>query len=328
MKLIIDCDPGNGIPGANVDDAIALAYAVRQPAFDVRAIWTVFGNTSATEGRAAAEALLASLGTELPVRRGAEEPLAGRRAHWRSILDAPSQDPAVYRLWGPQAPRRDGAARLGADPLPALIEDLEDAGEDVVLGCLGPLTNVARLVREAPESLAGVRAIHLMGGCLGAGQLVDTNFAVDPAATRMVLRAGIPLTVVPLDVTRTTELPPARWRSIRDLGHPDLDAVAAWLEPWLVHSDRTRPVDGMWLHDLVVLAALADPGLVTRERVRVAVLDDPAGKLVLDPEGVAVDLVTGVDNDALIAAWVDAILGRDRARRPPADVSPAPTLRR
>ena len=62
-KIIIDCDPGNGIPGANVDDAIALAYAVRQPAFDVRAIWTVFGNTSATEGRAAAEALLASLGT-------------------------------------------------------------------------------------------------------------------------------------------------------------------------------------------------------------------------------------------------------------------------
>ena len=51
MKLIIDCDPGNGIPGANVDDAIALAYAVRQPAFDVRAIWTVFGNTSATEDR-------------------------------------------------------------------------------------------------------------------------------------------------------------------------------------------------------------------------------------------------------------------------------------
>ena len=41
MKLIIDCDPGNGIPGANVDDAIALAYGVRQPVFDVRAIWTV-----------------------------------------------------------------------------------------------------------------------------------------------------------------------------------------------------------------------------------------------------------------------------------------------
>ena len=308
MKLIIDCDPGNGIPGANVDDAIALAYGVRQPVFDVRAIWTVFGNTSAAEGRAAARSLLASLASELPVRRGSEEPLDGRRGYWRSILDAPSQDPAVYRLWGPGPPRRGGAAALGADPLPGLIEDLEDAGEDVILACLGPLTNVARLIRDAPEALAGVRSIHLMGGCLGMGELVDTNFAVDPGAARLVLGAGIPLTVVPLDVTRTTELSGARWRAVRDLGHADLDAIGSWLEPWLAHSDRTRPVDGMWLHDLVVLAALAEPGLVTRERARVAVLDDPAGKLVRDPDGVGVDLITGVDNDALIEAWVAAIL--------------------
>ena len=327
MKLIIDCDPGNDIPGANVDDAIALAYAVRQPAFDVRAIWTVFGNTSATEGRAAAEALLASLGTELPVRRGAEEPLDGRRDHWRDLLDAPSRDPRVYRLWGPRPPRRDAAAAPGADPMPVLVEDLRDAGEDVILACLGPLTNVARLVREAPGSLAGVRSIHLMGGCLGAGALVDTNFAVDPEAARVVLGAGIPLTIVPLDVTRTTELSPARWRAVRELGHPDLDAVATWLEPWLAHSDRTRPVNGMWLHDLVVLAELAHPGLVTRERARVAVLGDPAGKLVLDPGGVAVDLVTGVDNDALIADWVEAILTHDHRRRP-TDVPPGLTLRR
>lgn len=307
MKLIIDCDPGNGIPGANVDDAIALAYAVRQPAFDLRAIWTVFGNTSATEGQVAAETLLASLGADLPVRRGAEEPLDGRASHWRSILDAPSQDPAVYRLWGSGAPRRDGAATSGEDPLPALIADLADAGEGVVLACLGPLTNVARLVREAPEALAGVREIHLMGGCLGAGDLVDTNFAVDPEAARVVLGSGVPLTIVPLDVTRTTELSPARWQAIRDLGHPELDSVAAWLEPWLAHSDRTRPVDGMWLHDLVVLAELAEPGLVTRKKARVAVLDDPDGKLTLDRDGVPVDLVTAVDNDALIAAWVGAV---------------------
>ncbi|MEZ5088306.1 MAG: nucleoside hydrolase [Micropruina sp.] len=161
----------------------------------------------AAEGRAAARSLLASLRSELPVRRGSEEPLDGRRGYWRSILDAPSQDPAVYRLSGPGPPRRGGAAALGADPLPGLIEDLEDAGEDVILACLGPLTNVARLIRDAPEALAGVRSIHLMGGCLGMGELVDTNFAVDPGAARLVLGAGIPLTVVPLDVTRTTEPP-------------------------------------------------------------------------------------------------------------------------
>jgi hypothetical protein len=51
MKVVIDCDPGNGVPGANVDDAIALAFALRHPEIEVESIWTVFGNTSAAEGR-------------------------------------------------------------------------------------------------------------------------------------------------------------------------------------------------------------------------------------------------------------------------------------
>lgn len=316
MKLIIDCDPGNGVPGANVDDAVALVFALRHPELDVRAIWTVFGNTSAAEGFEAARRIVAQLRADLPVRCGSDRPLSGDRDVWRRRLDSPSQDPAVYSLWGAgTAPVRYGAT--DADPLPALMRDLRAAGDGVVLACLGPLTDVARLVRAQPDALAGVERICLMGGTLGHGDLVDTNFAVDPLAAALVLHSGIPLTIVPLDVTRTTELSRQWWQELVDHA-PDpqdpLRDVAEWLEPWLEYSSRTRPVDGMWLHDLVAVATLAEPTIVASRKVRVDVADSPAGKLIRRADGVEVELVTKVSNEALLALWADAL--RPQAPRP------------
>lgn len=236
----------------------------------------MFGNTSAAEGYAAARALLASLNESVSLRRGTDRP------------------------------------STGPDPLPGLVDDLIQAGDQVTLVCLGPLTNIARIMAEAPEAMAGVGAIHLMGGCLGHGELVDTNFALDPRAAEIVLASGVPLTITPLDVTRTTELSRADWQAVRHRAgvRVDLDAIGGWLEPWLEHSARTRPVNGMWLHDLVVLAQLAEPTLATTERISVTVAAQPRGKLVRDPDGTLVHMVTGIDNSQLIALWADT-LGED-----------------
>jgi inosine-uridine nucleoside N-ribohydrolase len=314
MKVVIDCDPGNGVPGANVDDAIALAFALRHPEIEVESIWTVFGNTSAAEGRDAAAQLLRELGARGPrLLQGADTPLSGERAAWRSRLDAPGRSPEVCRRWGVAEPPHRYGAEAGEDPLPALAADLLAAGDGVTLVCLGPLTNLARLLRDAPAALAGIERVCLMGGFLARNEDVDTNFAVDPHAARAVLRSGLPLTVVPLDVTRTTELSWERWTRIsaqaRARSPEDLASIGRWLEPWLAHSSATRPVNGMWLHDLVVLAALVEPGLVARARRRVRIAERPAGKLLPDPEGTEVDMVTAVDNDRLVEAWAEAVLG-------------------
>ena len=116
-RIIIDCDPGNGIPGANVDDALALLYAAHHPDLDVAAVWTVFGNTSASEGGDAARALLAAEGVEVDIVEGSDTPLSGDRQAWRARLDAPSQDPDVVALWGARTvSRRD--ERPGAEDVP------------------------------------------------------------------------------------------------------------------------------------------------------------------------------------------------------------------
>ncbi len=328
MKVVLDCDPGNGIPGVNVDDAVALAYALCSPAIDLKAVWTVFGNTAASEGAASARALIASLGagrSEIPVIEGACAPCTPGGKKWRDKLDSPSQDHAVYPLWGVnKAPQRRGwtgemnnaGGEGGTGTAALLAQSLAKAGKGVTLVCIGPLTNVALLLtHDKAAALAGVERIALMGGCLGFGEVVDTNFAVDPVAARLVVESGIPLTVVPLDVTRTTELSLERWRGIgRELAPGDsllrtrYETIGRWLEPWIAYSQATRPVNGMWIHDLVTVAGLVQPGILTQESVRVRV--ETTGKLVRQKAGVEVDLVTGVDNEALIATWVDTVLSR------------------
>lgn len=327
LRVIVDCDPGNGIPGANVDDAIALAYALRCETLDVAAIWTVFGNTSAAEGYDATNSLLSELrAPAVPVLQGCDSPLEGpdARAFWRARLDAPSQDETVYSRWGAREPVQRYGAGAGESADVASTEhlaaSLAAAGPGVTLACLGPLTNVARVLAQQPDAFAGVERICLMGGFLANNDEVDTNFAVDPVAAERVLTAGLPVTVVPLDVTRTTVLSAARWHSIRNsaTGEHALDArfIGSWLEPWLAHSEATRPVDGMWIHDLVVLLALVHPELVASTRTRVSVAKQPAGKLREDENGAEVELITAVDNAGLISVWAQTVLGVRTVVRP------------
>ena len=304
MRIIIDCDPGNGVPGANVDDAVAITYAVREPSLDVAAIWTVFGNTPAPDGALAVTRLLDDLGRagEIPVRVGSCRPLVGDAGHWRSVLDAPGRDPATRHLWTSPAP---AAAPSEETPLAVLDGDLGANPADVTIVAIGPLTDLARLAARPGGALTRVAGIWLMGGALGFRDLVDTNFAVDPEAANTVLASPVPLTIVPLDVTRTTHLSPATWRRIRAADPGLADRVAVWLDPWMAYSRRTRPVNGMWLHDLVVPAALAHPEIVHRQTARVEVRPD--GKLVRSAAGREVTLVTRVDNAALVDLWAGAL---------------------
>lgn len=101
MSLIIDCDPGNGIPGANVDDALALCLAWSSPQLDLASVWTVFGNVSAAEGAQAAHRLAQTFGVSTPILTGCDAPLDTyvSRGAWRDKMETPRRAPDVERLW-------------------------------------------------------------------------------------------------------------------------------------------------------------------------------------------------------------------------------------
>ena len=325
LPIIVDCDPGNRIPGANVDDSLALLYALRHPELDCREVWTVFGNTPSDTGARCAQEIVdrtALIGQTPPrIRQGSTHPLLASTQRWDRQREEYASSPEGVHAWGdgcfvPVA--GDGDSSIDEAVAEKLFRDVADAasagaatsvGQKVTIVAIGPLTNIARLLAAHPECSEHIERIVLMGGCFGFGDLVDTNFAVDPEATQIVFDSAIPLTIVPLDTTRTTHMSAERWnRMLKACEETDLaDALRHWINPWLAFSQQTRPVDGMWVHDLVTLFALTNPELVTIEDAHCAVTE--AGKLMRCSNGHLVNIVTAVDNESLLGALERVITG-------------------
>ncbi|MET0741982.1 MAG: nucleoside hydrolase, partial [Microvirga sp.] len=193
MRTVIDTDPG-------IDDAIAILFALASPEFAIAGITTVGGNIGLASTTRNAGRLLALSGRrDIAVVPGAASPL---------LRPAPSPlamhgDDGLggIPLPEPSAPPQAGSA---AAWLGALLQD-NPAGTIQILA-LGPLTNVALLLRDHPAAAARIGRIIAMGGTVrepgNAGPHSEFNFASDPEAAAMVVGAGLPLTIVPLDVTR------------------------------------------------------------------------------------------------------------------------------
>lgn len=327
LPIIVDCDPGNGIPGANVDDALALLYALRHPELDCRAVWTVFGNTPSDTGAKCAQEIVdcaAFTGQNPPrIRQGSTHPLHASTQRWDHQRKEYASSPEGVLAWGdgrfvPVAGDGDSsidevvAEKLFCDVADAAsVSAATSASQKVTIVAIGPLTNIARLLTAHPECSKLVGQIVLMGGCFGFEDLVDTNFAVDPEAAQIVFDSAIPLTIVPLDTTRTTHMSGVRWdRILKTCADKDVaEALRQWINPWLAFSQQTRPVDGMWVHDLVTLFALTNPELVTIEDAPCAVSE--AGKLRRCSDGRLVSVVTAVDNEGLLEALEQVIAGRN-----------------
>ena len=87
-----------------------------------------------------------------------------------------------------------------------LVETLcaSEAGT-ITLCALGPLTNIAMALVKAPEVAGKIGELVVMGGaCFELGNVTpaaEFNMHVDPHAAAIVFDSGIPITMIPLDVT-------------------------------------------------------------------------------------------------------------------------------
>ncbi len=181
------------------------------------------------------------------------------------------------------------------------IDLLRAAPPKSVTWCaLGPLTNVAMALIKAPDIVAGVRELVLMGGASRAlgntTPAAEFNIHADPHAAQIVFESGLPITMVPLDVTHQVRSTPERIAGIAALGTPIADAVAELLTPTGAEPDA--------LHDPCVIAYLLAPGLFLGSRVNVAIeCESPLtlGMTVVDWRG-----VSGRAPNATVLHTVDA----------------------
>ena len=204
-QIILDCDPGH-------DDALALLFAAKH--CDLLGVTTVSGNAPLESTTRNALLTLQIAGLDVPVYAGAARPLVSE---------------AQY------APHIHGESGFGGSVLPELTK--EPAGHDAVrfiletvrqtanvwLVAVGPLTNVALALREAPDLAERLAGISIMGGSAGSGNrtaAAESNVWADPEAADIVFRSGVPLKLCGLNVTHQFMIYEADVARIRALDNP------------------------------------------------------------------------------------------------------------
>jgi purine nucleosidase len=300
ISLLIDTDPG-------IDDALALLLAWGWPDAHVEALTTVAGNVPLDWATTNARRLI-DLRRPTPapaVVPGAAQPLA------RPLTTA-------TRYHG-----EDGLGDLGDWPPPttpagsrtateAIVETTRRLGAQLTLVALGPLTNVALAVAADPAAMATLGRLVAMGGAVDVKGNVtpsaEFNMHVDPEAAARVLAAGLPIDLVPLDATHQATLG-RRELEMALARHPGglATRIAAF-------TQRAFRLDGavMALHDPLAVAAALDPGLVTWERVRLAIGPDGETRRLPGPPNCRV--ATRVDRPRFIATFLDRLCPTSAAR--------------
>lgn len=301
IPLLLDTDIGT-----DVDDAVAVALLLASPEIDLRAVTTVSGDVN-LRGQIARKLLALGGRPDVPVAAGIREPILRRRSFlWlghegRGIVESGEAVPL--------------AAGHGVD----VFVDTVLRERPHVVG-IGPLSNLAVAIMKDARVIEAIPHLTVMGGALhpddpeGPPGELDYNFGSDAEATQVVLDAGIPTTVVPIDVTlrvffTTREL--ARLRAVEGpLLRTLCDAIEIW---WPIHrtffaDTRQYGADVVcFLHDPLALATVFAPQFVRLEsrRLRPQIIN---GALRLQADPTAPELTVAVDVDA--PAFVEFVADR------------------
>jgi len=263
-RIIIDCDPGNGIPGANVDDGLAIGLALASKNICLELITIVAGNTPRDVGYHVAKNMISELGLSIPIVKGAEKAILEPSKPWRDYLNSSFEKKGCASLWKDIATlrlKKDNLIPKAAETMAKLV--CQNPGE-ITIVAIGPLTNIAQAIQLYPEFTRSVAKISIMGGVFQLNNyLKDTNFGMDPEAAKIVLESGANITLAPLDVTTKTLLTHKDLDKLQRFDNPLSQYLVKTMRPWLSYSMKTRGIDGCWIHDALSVAVLIDPNIVS-----------------------------------------------------------------
>lgn len=295
--LIIDTDPG-------IDDAVAIALALYAPELDVRLITTVAGNVGIEATTGNALRLLAYYGKDVPVARGASEPLI------RPAVDA-SDIHGATGMEGFDFPEPKTDLLLEKNAVEAMHDLLMAADEPITIMPIGPLTNIALLLKVHPEVKPHIAQIVLMGGSVTRGNkgvMSEFNICVDPEAAKIVLDSGLRITMATLDAGLGTAIPPEQTARLKDMGKVGV------MSHDLFQRYRKRSFGtGLKMYDSCAVACLLQPDLFTMEQTYVDVelagtltagctVCDLKGYLHREPNAT---VTTGVDSERFCAWFME-----------------------
>jgi purine nucleosidase len=281
---------------------VAILVALASPDdLDVLAITAVAGNVpldlTVTNSLALVELAARS---DVPVYRGSVRPMVkdlvtAEYVHGPTGLDGADLPP-------PSLEESPGHA------VDRIVEIVEGHEEPVTICTLGPLTNLALALVREPQIAGNIEQVVMMGGGFFEGgnttPAAEFNIYVDPHAAHVVFSSGIPIVMMPLDVTHRALTTPDRLKRFEDLGTPAGDAVAGMLGFYDRWDKDKYDIPGGPLHDPTVIAYLLEPGLFGGREVSVEVDIAPGptiGMTVVDWWG-----VTDKEPNALVMREIDS----------------------
>src|SRR5690606_28207478 len=234
---------------------------------DVKLITTVGGNVGIENTTKNAVNLVNFLGKDTPVAKGADQPLLNK-------LVSAAKVHGESGVGGYQFESKEDSSLLSSKHA---VEELRNAilhsNEPITLVPIGPLTNIALLLKMYPEVKNNIREIVLMGGAVKGGNrtpVAEFNMFVDPHAAKIVFGENVKIVMCGLDVTLQTRISTEDVKEIEGFGK-----VGEMVSQLLSNYDSpSTAADEFAIHDLCTIIYLTRPELFTSKRATVNVVTE------------------------------------------------------
>lgn len=249
-KILLDTDIGG-----DIDDAICLAYLLKEPQCELVGITTVCGKP---EIRASvADAICQTAGRKIPIVAG---------------LDSTMQPVPVY-------PTPDGAGALEfwphntyekADAPAFLYQEIKENPHEIVLIGIGNMTNIATLFCTYPDAVGLLKGLYVMNGYFDEAPLPEPyynwNAWADPLASKIVFASDVAVhRAIPLEVTDTLTIEAKQAAILLSSDSDLMKAIFSFGNAWLKSSER------LTLHDPLAAVCVFYPDICRFERGNVQV---------------------------------------------------------
>ncbi|MEW6360047.1 MAG: nucleoside hydrolase [Planctomycetota bacterium] len=255
-KIIIDTDIGD-----DIDDALAIAFALMRPELEVEAVTTVYGPTDLR--LEIVSKLLHVLGRDdIPIAAGVGRSLGEVEANVQKRFEGhvPNQHAFIKPGDRLRPATKDDAVDL-------IIETVDKFAGDIILATIGAETNIALALRRDPDLAKKVKAIAIMGGAPFDNR-IEWNIRCDPDAAAVVFGSPARKFVASWETSRRIVMTPPYVDKLRAVNTPIARALVEMIDLWM---PKRGPKIGPVLYDICPILWAYDPGYFTIEPRRILV---------------------------------------------------------
>ena len=266
--LYLDTDISLGTPGAEIDDGAALIALLRCEEIQPVGIGSVFGNVPLADAVINLDRLVSLMKRkDIPLGKGAEAPLKGNM-DWFSEWQRGYGETLSWE--------GDVPGKASSDLLIRLIKESQTP---ITILSIGPMTNIAVALTQAPEITEMVKEVVVMGGSFSKEESPpEFNLRCDPEAANMIINAGWPLVILGLEVTRKMLFTREMFHSLKS-SNPAVQLLRSSADEWIDRVERMGwESGGCSLHDAVAAAYIMDPSIfntVPTTSVKINLEDGP-----------------------------------------------------